>query len=405
MFMRQIWQKMLCELDSREILVLVGPRQVGKSTTIKWLLENVKSDNCAYFDFTSPRDMQIFDTDDYIKIVNSLKIRGLDLRKRVYIAIDEIQYLQSLPRAVKYLFDNFDIKFLLTGSSSYYLKNHFNESLAGRKIVYDLLPLSFREFLQFKKVKVNLPKISFNDVSFSFDETSYELLNSYYDEYVEFGGFPAVVLEPAAERKRKLIEEIYSSYINLDVKSLADFRNMKELRQLIVLLAERVGNRINVDDLSSVLGCSRVTINSYLEFLEQTYLIKMIPIYSGNKGVSGRKQKKLYFIDTGIAGCNADLSGGQKFENTLCHQLSLLGELTYFNDRDGEIDFILSDYNIDKTTGKNEGVIALEAKQSPTKRYWGPLKTRSSKLEITKFGLVGQRKVAKYHDYLWGGLV
>jgi len=134
---------------------------------------------------------------------------------------------------------------------------------------------------------------------------------------LQFGGFPSVILKETKEKKIQELNEIYSSYINIDARSLADFKDLTHLRKIIQLLAVRIGNRLNINELSAVSGLSRQTVENYVEFLEKTYLIKTIPVESKSPDVQNRKLKKVYFIDNGIASINAQLSSGQIFENKL----------------------------------------------------------------------------------------
>ncbi|MDR0788683.1 MAG: AAA family ATPase [Bifidobacteriaceae bacterium] len=138
---REIYPALSKEITTKEILVLTGPRQVGKTTAVRWLINNVK--NSIYIDLTLASARELFVHKDYNNIILSLENEGLNFGKHVTIAIDEIQYVKNLPEIVKYLYDNYDIKFILTGSSAYYLKNHFNESLAGRKLIYELVQDQF----------------------------------------------------------------------------------------------------------------------------------------------------------------------------------------------------------------------------------------------------------------------
>ena len=108
------------------------------------------------------------------------------------VALDEIQYVPNLPSVVKYLADNFPIKFLLTGSSSFYLKNYFTESLAGRKIVFEMFPLTFGEFLGFRGITYQ-SREQFADMRF--DPYEFERLKDHYEDYLLYGGLPSVVLE------------------------------------------------------------------------------------------------------------------------------------------------------------------------------------------------------------------
>lgn len=394
MIERSIWNVLKKELGKKEVIVLTGPRQVGKTTTLKWLLSHIEN-NKIYLDLTLESTEQLFNYSDYNNIVNNLRGMGLDFSKKVTIAIDEIQYSKNIPRVIKYLYDNYNIKFILTGSSSYYLKNHFIESLSGRKLLFEILPLSFGEFLEFQKIKYKVKPFDVsNPKKWRFDKFAYQTLSSYYEEYIEFGGFPAVAMSESKERKKQLLDIIYSSYINMDVKQLADFKSITELKKLIQLLGARVGSRLNIDELSKIVGLSRPTVSNYLSFLEQTYLIKLVPSFSKSTDVRERLPKKVYFVDTGIANINADLSGGAKFENTVCHQLGFFGKLSFYNGKNGEIDFILQ-------RGKNN--FAIEVKETPIKDYLSLVEKRASKIGINKAGLIGRFESKNFSDYIWGG--
>ena len=266
--------------------------------------------------------------------------------------------------------------------------------MAGRKIIYEMFPLSFQEFLDFRNFKYSLPTRLELDTNFS--TISYEFLKTFYQEYIEYGGLPKVVLTPEVERKKQLLAEIFSAYIRLDVETLADFKSNEDLRKVIKLLAARVGSRLNVTELANVTGLSRITIENYLAFLEQTYLIRLVPAYTKSPDVRHRLLRKPYFIDTGIANINADLSSGSKFENTICHQLSLYGQLSYFANRDVEIDFIL-DYQ--------DQQIGIEVKETPTKTDDTILRRRAKNLDITQTRIIGKEASATFSAYLWGGSI
>ncbi|MFH1749817.1 MAG: ATP-binding protein [bacterium] len=391
---RHLWKKLLPEIDTQEIVVITGARQVGKTTTLHWLLDTIPSENKYYFDLENLIDRELFETKNYDSLIHEFQTRGLSTEKRLYIALDEIQLLPNLPSVVKYLYDHYQIKFFLTGSSSYYIKNRFSESMAGRKIVYEMFPLSFQEFLDFQGVEHVLPEKL--PLTMDFPVSTYELLRTHYEQYIEYGGLPKVVLTVNVDRKKQLLEEIFSSYINLDVQTLSDFKSTNDLRKVIKLLASRIGSRLNVSELANVTGLSRITIDNYIEFLEQTYLIRTIPVFSRSQDVQNRLLKKPYFVDTGIANVNADLSGGSKFENTICNQLSLYGDLSYFANRDGEVDFILN----------YEGApLAFEVKETPTRSDDETLKRRIQNLDISQSRIIGKEQSARFTEYLWGGLI
>ena len=399
---REIWPTLKRELDRKEVLVITGPRQVGKTTTLKWLLEQIP-ENKVYLDLTLASVQRLFDYEDYDNIITQLKGFGVDFAKRPVLAIDEIQYSKHIPRVIKYLYDHYDIKFILSGSSAFYLKNQFSESLSARKIIYEMLPLTFREFLAIKSVKYTPASVDFSTLSdgsrgrspstITFDAFAHETLAALYDEYIEFGGFPGVALSESTDRKRQMLDVIFSSYINMDVTQLADFKSVSDLRKLIALLAVRVGSRINVDELSKVMGLSRQTVMNHIAFLEQTYLIRLLPAFSKSVSVRERIPKKVFFVDTGIANINADLSSGAQFENTLCHQLQAYGK-TSFSSAGGEIDFILT---------RNKKNIALEAKETPVDNHLNELTRRATKIHANACALIGRNPSAHFTHFIWGG--
>lgn len=393
---RRIWEKLVQEIQTDEVVVITGPRQVGKTTTLRWLLDQIPSQNTLYFDLENLTNRELFEIKNYESLIFEFQRRGLSIKERMYIGVDEIQLVENLPSVVKYLYDHYKIKFFLTGSSSYYIKHRFSESMAGRKVIFEMLPLSFQEFIDFRGFSYSTESEEFFPYV-EFSDTAYQQLKNYYQEYIEYGGLPKVVLTSDINRKRQLLQEIFSSYINIDVRALADFKSTKDLRQVIKLLASRVGNKLNVTEIANITGLTRVTVDNYIEFLEQTYVIRTISAYSRSADVRTRLQKKIYFIDTGIANINADLSSGSKFENTIFHQLSFwTGQLRYFSNREGEIDFIFDN-------GKETG--AFEVKETPTAVDYSTLSRRAQKLGITKCRVIGREPSATFSQFLWGGFI
>ena len=306
------------------------------------------------------------------------------------VVLDEIQLAPDSPSAIKYLSDHRKVKFIVTGSSSYYLKNLFSESLSGRKKTFDLFPLDFGEFLTFK----NLTFTSSDWQEKPFNKLEYDRLSSYYEEYIRFGGFPQVVLAPSEEDKRDILSDIMSSYVNIDIRSLADFSDERNLYSLAKLLAGRVGSRVEYSTLSRLIGLSRTTVTNYISFFEQTYLIRTIPVFTRSLKQEIVKSRKLYFCDTGLANSLAELSSGAQFENTLFNQLSRIGVIQYYALKTGnEIDFILN------------GNLAIEAKETPTESDLTTLSRLSTNAGLQNVRLVGRYLTPKFDTCTWGGSI
>ena len=218
---RNVFPTLVEHLKNKQVTVLTGMRRTGKTTLIKQLMSVSVIHQKVYFDLERIDNRELFSEKNYDNIVFALTQRGIVFTEKVLIAIDEIQLAPNLPSVVKYLYDTYDIKFLLTGSSSYYLKNRFNESLAGRKKIFDIYPLTFNELLTFKGVEF-IKNGCFMTRPFILSE--YERLKNYYDEYINYGGFPEVVLSNNLSDKKDLINDVLSSYINLDITSVSDFK-------------------------------------------------------------------------------------------------------------------------------------------------------------------------------------
>lgn len=391
---RQIHKKIRNYLKERQIVVITGMRRVGKTTLVKKLLNEIESDNKIYIDLQQIENRELFGNKNFDNILLQLKDKkGLDLKQKMYIAIDEIQLVPELPGIIKYLYDHNDIKFIVTGSSSYYMKNLFTESLSGRKIIFELYPLDFDEFLDFKNVNHGNTD---DFITSTMTTSGYETFKLFYDEFIEYGGFPEVVLTHSLEMKKEIIKDIINSYINIDVETLSDFKKKDDFYKLVKVLAERVGSRIDYAKLSNIVGITSVTLKNYLRFLEDTYLIHRISVFTESKEKEITKAQKLYFSDTGIANMLADLSGGAKFENTVFNQLKHYGEVKYYALKTGrEIDFVLK--------REKEDFVALETKESPTHFDVENLAKLARVAGIEKSRIIGRNLIPNFTDYIWGG--
>lgn len=387
-YKRKIYTELLSHAQTPLVTVLTGMRRTGKTTLIQQLLLDIPNKNSLYMDLQRPDNRELFHEKNYEAIRESFITQGLHAKKPMIIALDEIQLAPDSPSAIKYLSDHHKIKFIVTGSSSYYLKNLFSESLSGRKKLFELHPLDFGEFLTFKE-------ISFSQIDWEkgkFNNLEYNRLSSYYEEYIRFGGFPQVVLAQSESEKRDLLLDIMSSYVNIDVRSLADFSDERNLYSLAKLLAGRIGSRVEYTNLSQLVGLSRPTVTNYISFFEKTYLITTVPVYTKSVDREIVKSRKLYFCDTGLANTLAELSSGAQFENTLFNQLARIGQIQYFALKTGhEIDFIL------------DSNLAIEAKETPLEADLTHLVHMATNTLIPKFRLVGRHQSPKFTNYAWAG--
>ncbi|MEW6557620.1 MAG: ATP-binding protein [Elusimicrobiota bacterium] len=380
-FQRKLKSLLIKEIEKPGIVLVFGMRQVGKTTLLTDIFGGLKAENKIFLDIENPLNQKIFEEQNYDNILSNMKPLGLNQTHRMFIFIDEIQVAPEIVKPVKYLYDHYKIKFFLTGSSSFYLKNLFPESLAGRKIIYELYPLDFTEFLIFKERKKRFSD-SFLQKAKNKNKIAFETYSKLYDEYLNFGGFPAVVIEEDTERKKMILADIFKSYFEKDVKVLGDFKNINNFRDIILLLAGRTGSKLDISKIASEIGVSRETVYSYLNFLEKTYFVSFVSPFSKNINGEVRCAKKVYFCDTGMLNYLGKIPDGTLFENAVFNTLKKVDTINYYQRyRGAEIDFILNKK------------IAFEAKMKSSDIDIKRLKRIVSKLGLNEFYIV-----SKYFD-------
>lgn len=286
-------------LNSKEIIVLHGARQVGKTSIILYLIQELKKKyqekNIFYFDLEISRFLELINS-GYEELYNYLIASGYKKNEKAFVFIDEIQYLNNPSQLLKLCHDHLGskIKFIVSGSSTFEIKKKFKDSLVGRIIDFEIWPLDFEEFLLFKNKNYNLclkksPKI-INDE-----------LKKLYKEYSIYGGYPQIVLESNVAKKEIYLSQIINTYIKKDIRDLANIRDINKFNKLIELLSSQSGNLLNVFELSNTVDIARQTIEEYLFLLENTYIIKLVQPFYKNKRSELFKTSKIYFIDQGLA--------------------------------------------------------------------------------------------------------
>lgn len=352
---RDIMPDLVRWLDDREILVLIGPRQAGKSTLlkalIKFLLEErrIEGKDIFYFNLDDTRMIKFLSTPEvFIKFIRSFSSR------QAYIFIDEAQRLENPGLFLKCLYDlGLNLKLIISGSSSMELKSKIFETLTGRKIVFHLFPFSFGEFL---KTKPNFSEFkifkSWDDLVFQ-DKMYSTSLSEYLEEYIIYGGYPRVVLEQDLVKKKELLWEIYSSYIEKDIVNFLKIELPDKFNNLVKVLASQIGSLVNICELTNTLGINRLTIEKYISILKGTFVIsKILPFYRNIRSEIS-KMPKIYFNDTGLRNSAIDSFGeidirpdnGELLENFIYAQIKeggFLKNIRFWRTKTGgEVDFVV----------------------------------------------------------------
>lgn len=301
---RRIRGDILKYMDDKEALVILGSRQVGKTSLLKLLMEDLKLQAPVfYFDLEEPRILEILDAgvDNFLQF---LRAEGAERSRRNIALLDEIQYLRDPSKFIKLIVDHHsdELKLVVTGSSALSIRMKFRDSLVGRKIVFHLYPLDFREALVFKgedRLSTLLPKDAFTAKT---DEGRFyrQEYRRYLLEFLVFGGYPRVVLEDDVERKAKFLGEIVSTYVYRDVSSLFQLEDISKFNRLLTVLAAQIGSLLNISSIGNAVGITRQTTSRYISILESTFILSLLPPYFTNPKKEVTKASKVYFLDNGI---------------------------------------------------------------------------------------------------------
>lgn len=292
LYKRKITEKIVKYLDSREIIVVYGSRQVGKTSLLKYLIAHYLKKNVFYFDLELIPLLELCNQGAE-SVHRYLIQKGAETNKKIFLVIDEIQYMDNPSKFLKIMHDHYpNIKVIVSGSSTFEIKKKFKESLVGRTVNFEIYPLSFEEFLLFKGKVYKINKENTKAVN--------EELISLAEEYIKFGGYPKIVLESSEEKKQVYLSQIINTYVRKDIRDIGNIRNISSFNKLLEVLASQSGQLLNVLEISNTLKINRETVLEYLDLLENTFIIKRIAPFHKNLRSELSKNPKVFFLDTGI---------------------------------------------------------------------------------------------------------
>lgn len=289
---RLLYNEIKDHLRAKEISIIIGPRQVGKTTLMLELLNSLKDtgEKALFLNLDYENDKRFFENQDLL--LSKIK---LEIGNDGYVFIDEIQRKENAGIFIKGIYDlHLPYKFILSGSGSLELKEKIQESLVGRKRLFELLPVTFKEFVNYKTEYRYEDKL---DDYFNLENQETEML---LNEYLSFGGYPRIVTENNLEEKKKIIDEIYRTYIEKDIVSLLNIDRPDAFSLLIKILASQTGKLLNYSKLATAIGISTITLKKYLWYAEKTYVIQTIGPFIGNSLKELTKSRTAYFYDYGL---------------------------------------------------------------------------------------------------------
>ncbi|MBI4835347.1 MAG: ATP-binding protein [Planctomycetes bacterium] len=343
---RIAYREIISDFKRHEIGIIIGPRQVGKTFLLKEIARYCRQATAdyRYFNLEMPADANYF-ARDFQSILSGLG------RKKQTVLIDEFHYLPNATRLFKAIYDGFKaIKIYASGSSAIEMHRHLKESLAGRRRLYRLFPLSFAEWLPAKSAVIKMPETMNSGIS----PKTHAKLRKYLNEFIVFGGMPGLVHEKTAEAKKRLLLDLVSTYIQKDIKALLREEDILSFNRLLVLLARQEGGLLSENSLSQGLNYSLRQVRKDIAILSQMFLLDTLKPYFTNRGRELKQVNKIYYFDSGIRnailrdfrGLDQRIDKGMLLESFVLHEmqktLRVSQEIYYWRTREkNEVDFIL----------------------------------------------------------------
>ncbi len=259
-------------IRKNKVLIIYGPRQVGKTTLVKEFLKTYK----GKYKMTTGDDIPFTEQISKCSLQQMIKMfSNLDL-----LIIDEAQKIPNIGRALKLIVDNIEnISVIVTGSSSFELANRTGESLTGRKNILELFPISQGELITHL--------------------SEYETMQS-LEDILRYGSYPNIITLKTYKEKEERIREIANSYLLKDILSFDLIKDSKKIRNLLKLLSLQIGQLVSLNELGKNLELDGKTVARYLDLLEKSFVIFSLGGFSRNSRKEIIKMNKYYFYDTGI---------------------------------------------------------------------------------------------------------
>jgi hypothetical protein len=289
---RFIQSELTEHLGKEEITLLIGPRQAGKTTLLRNIADQLIQNGavCLFFNLDIDTDAQHFTSQQrFIE-----RVEALSNGKHAYVFIDEVQRIENAGLFLKGIYDRrLPHKWIATGSGSLELKEKIAESLAGRKRNFLLYPISMGEFVSYHFSATLSQSVALIRTD-AFAEERLLL------EYLQYGGYPRVLTASEDQEKRKILAEIFQSYVERDLQLLLRLEKSRELITLLQLISNRIGRLVNYQDLANMANLSVSTAKNYLWYCQKTFVIEEVLPFFTNKEKELTKTPQYYFVDSGL---------------------------------------------------------------------------------------------------------
>lgn len=338
---REEYSDLIESIVIKEVTIILGVRRSGKSTLMYQMINKLLSNG------TKPEQILFVNlddrkfTEDSLEDIYSSYRENINPDKKVYFFIDEIHRKDNWESWIRKKYDlKENCKFVISGSCSYLLKKEYSTLLTGRNLTFEIFPLSFKEYLSFKEIKLNNEILRKGILT---DKTKYHVYNI-FKEYLEKGGFPEIYFSKE-EFKFKLLKQYFDDILYKDIINRYNI-NSKKTQDLALFLITNFTSKISLRNIRNSLGISYDSIKDYLSFFIESYLFFISDYFSYSVKEQKTRPSKIYCIDNGLRNSVSfkfSKDTGKLAENLVFIELKRRGKEIYYWENKGEVDFVFKE--------------------------------------------------------------
>ncbi len=286
---RKNTKKLLSNLENRNIIFFIWPRQVGKTTLLKNIFQGIDTKNKLFL------NLEILDYHSYFQdfssIQNLLEKNWFNNTERFYLFLDEFHKVKNISWILKALYDEFEnLKIIVTGSNNIEINKNITESFAGRKRILNCYPLDFEEFLIWKE-NININHIK----CFLENPLNKRKIDLYLEEFLIYWWYPEIVKNDNKEEKKLIFQDIFSFWFNKDI--LPEIKKDYKFNDFLKQVAFRNWDLLNLNEIWKVIWVSQPTVQNYVYLLQESLILYPVKPFFSNKLKEIVKMPKYYFID------------------------------------------------------------------------------------------------------------
>ncbi len=331
-------------IHTEEIVVLTGPRRAGKSTILYQLMDVLESHGVPrealfHMNFEEPRLSSKLTTEMLDKLYECYR-EHVYPKGKAYLFLDEIQNVEEWERWVRARNETENVKIFITGSSAKLMSREISTLLTGRHLSFEILPLSFFEFLNFNQISPPSHKRPVD---------APPIIKQALNNYIKWGGFPAVTLAKTEQHKRSILLEYFDDILYKDIVLRHQIRDVIGLRNIAVHLLSQTSKLISFQRVSNIFQVSEDTSKNYCSYIQEAFIVEMLSYYSVKASIRQRHPHKVHAMDLGIRNTVSITNSkdeGRIIESLVYQNLRTRhGNNVFYWSGNQEIDFVIQEGN------------------------------------------------------------